>query len=44
MTTLLLVFVCLQVITAAIPVELSGTCPGVWGSGAEQHAALWSHP
>lgn len=28
MTTLLLVFVCLQVITAADSVELSGTCPG----------------
>lgn len=28
MTTLLLVFVCLQVVTAADSVELSGTCPG----------------
>ena len=43
MTTLLLVFVCLRVITAAVSVELSGTCPGVWESRTEQCAALWSH-
>lgn len=42
MTTLLLVFVCLRIIAAAVAVELSGTCPGVRDIGTEPCAALWS--
>lgn len=44
MTTLLLVFVCLRVVTAATSVELSGTCRGVWENGTEQCAVPWPHP
>lgn len=43
MTTLLLVFVCLQAITTAASAELSGTCCRVLGASTEQRAAHWSH-